>query len=92
MSKHLNPAQKFVKHHSFTIFIVAASLMLSVSIVICYLLYTKATTPTDVEPDNTVPTRFDTATEESLKSLHTRDNANTQLELPEGKRINPFVE
>lgn len=92
MSKHLNPAQKFVKHYSFTIFTVIASLMLSISIIICYLLYTQATTPTDADPGNTVPVRFDAATEESLKSLHTRDSADTQLELPEGKRINPFVE
>lgn len=91
MSKHLNPAQKFAIHHSFTIFTVIAALVLSVAIVICYLLYSQATSLTDDGTGNTAP-RFDTATEESLKSLHTRDNANTQLELPEGKRINPFVE
>lgn len=92
MSKHLNPAQKFAIHHSFTIFTVIVAIVLSVTIVMCYLLYSQATSITDEGKSGLTATRFDTATEESLKSLHTRDNANTQLELPEGKRINPFVE
>lgn len=92
MSKPLHPAQKFLNHHSFVVFVVIAAIALMSAIALCYNTFTVATTPTNIESKVNVPTSFDTATEKKLESLHTRKDQNLEVTLPVDARINPFVE
>ncbi|MDO4684411.1 MAG: hypothetical protein Q4B06_01760 [Candidatus Saccharibacteria bacterium] len=92
MSKPLHPAQKFLNHHSFVVFVVTAAAMLTIVIALCYNTFTEATTPVDVESKVNVPTSFDAVTEKKLESLHTRKDQNLEVTLPVDTRVNPFVE
>lgn len=92
MSKKINPAQKFINHHSFIIFITVATLGLSVIIWLCYQTYYEATNPANLGQPSLTPTSFDKTTEEKLIKLHTRDDSNNEINIPTDQRINPFAE
>lgn len=92
MSKQLSSTEKFLQRHSFIIFVVAVAISLATAIMLCYQTYTVATTPGEVEVQDAAPTNFDPAIERRIQELHTREQPNIEINIPQDQRINPFVE
>lgn len=92
MNKELRTASIFLQKHSLIFFTIAVALGLAAVIILCYQTYTTATTPGEIKVNDITPTSFDVETEKRIKTLHTRDQANIEVDIPKDRRINPFVE
>lgn len=84
------PLLSLLRRYHLVMFIVAITLMLSVSILLLYSVVNKASGENSI-PDSGVSSNFDQATIDRINELKTSDQPSEPLDFS-GGRINPFSE
>lgn len=90
MTKPMSPAETFFMRYNVVIITVVSALGVAAIIFVSYLTYLSATKVDETIVDSSIPTSFDEATADRIRSLEPSTNI-PEPAIPEG-RINPFVE